>query len=98
MFVNLQFNCTYDKIDSANTTKMIRNVRVDKYTSVAGSLVSTGANICFVVIALFHENNNIFIEHRNSFPQPLSNNSMKRCLQYVASHIDDMNHANATIS
>ncbi|CAF1531723.1 unnamed protein product [Adineta ricciae] len=84
--------------NSANTTKKIRNVGMDKYNSVAGSLASTGANTCVAVIVFFHENNNIFIEHRNSFPQPLSNNSMKRCLQYVASHIDDINHTNATIS
>lgn len=83
---------------SGDTKASIRNVGRDKYNIVTGQLASTGTNTCVIIIVLFKENNNVFIEHRNSFPDEPDRISMKKCLRYIASHIDKSTKGKATIS
>ncbi|CAF1053705.1 unnamed protein product [Adineta steineri] len=84
--------------NSTDAKKSIRNVDVDQYNIVTGHLASTGANTCIIIIVLFKENNKIFVEHQNYFPDKLDDINMKICLTYVASHVDELNKPKANIS
>jgi hypothetical protein len=81
-----------------SVTKDIPDVGIDKYNLSTGYLASTGANTCVIFIVLFNNSRKIFMEHRNSFPDDTKKENMKRCLSYVASHIDSLVQPNTTIS
>ncbi|CAF1190059.1 unnamed protein product [Adineta steineri] len=82
----------------ATTKKTIPNVGVDKYNLHTGRSASTGASTCIIIVVLFKDNNNIFIEHRNSLPEPVDDESMKNCLMYVAAHVNSLNTIKSMIS
>jgi hypothetical protein len=84
--------------NSTDEKKIIPNVPVEHYNIVTGHLATTGGNTCVIIIALFKENNKIFIEHRNGFPDNMNKINMKICFTYVASHIHKLNKPKATIS
>ncbi|CAF1041661.1 unnamed protein product [Rotaria sordida] len=71
---------------------------MDKYDLRTGCLASTGANPCVIFLVLFMNNEEIFIEHRFSIPDNVNKDNMKKCLSYVASHIDDLVQAKTNIS
>jgi hypothetical protein len=75
---------------SSALKKDIRDVGMDKYDVQTGRLASTGANTCVIFLVLFVNNEQIFMEHRFSIPVNADKDNMKKCLSYVASHIDDL--------
>ncbi|CAM4969055.1 unnamed protein product [Rotaria socialis] len=68
---------------SSTTKEDILNVGMDKYDLHTGRLASTGANTCVIILVLFINEEEIFIEHRISIPDNSDPNNMKKCLSSV---------------
>ncbi|CAF2059119.1 unnamed protein product [Rotaria magnacalcarata] len=68
---------------SSTTKEDILNVGMDKYDLHTGRLASTGANTCVIILVLFMNEEEIFIEHRISIPDNSDPNNMKKCLSSV---------------
>lgn len=83
--------------DSA-TKQHIPDVGTDKYNIRSGYLASSGANTCVVILVLFNDSQNIFIEHRLSWSEDGSKDAMRNCLFYVASHVNSSVSQDSTIS